>query len=160
MLVNNIKTTINLLKSAGIDASNISVFFLPNFKYIPAIHQLVESLSDPVQTVILSILSGVSINYNNSMKNLAIREGANFFDISKYFIDIVNNPEKYKSYYGEFATDSSLSVCVDTIDNPLNNQNMNYPLCQGFVFYNNVHPTTYTHKIVADEFEKYLDSKK
>jgi phospholipase/lecithinase/hemolysin len=52
------------------------------------------------------------------------------------------------------------SVCVDTINNPLNNQNMNYPLCQGFVFYNKMHPTTYTHKIVADGFEKHLDSKK
>jgi phospholipase/lecithinase/hemolysin len=42
---------------------------------------------------------------------------------------------------------------------PPNNPDNNFPICKGFIFYNNIHPTTYTHKVIADKFEKYLDSK-
>jgi len=157
-LVKNIRTSVELLKDSGFKSSNIYVFALPNFKYVPAVRQLIEGFSSPVQSTILSILSYVSNNYNNSIKKMALNNGANFFDIGSDLIDIVEHKENYKDYYTEFATDNSLSMCIDTISQPLNNKNMNFPLCEGFIFYNNMHPTTYTHKIIADKFQQYLST--
>lgn len=160
LLVNNIRTSIELLRDSGVPAKNIYVFGLPNFKYVPAVRSLISSFSDTNQSIILGLLSAVSINYNNSMKKLVIKEGVNFYDVGKLFIEIIKTPETFIDYYDALATDNPLYFCTNTIDNPLNNTDNNFPLCKGFVFYNNIHPTTYTHKIIADDFEKELSSKK
>ena len=135
------------------------VFGLPNFKYVPAVRSLVSDFSNTVQQMTLSLLSAVSINYNNSIEKLNIQENTNFFNVGKLFIELIKNPNKYKSYYSDFATDDPLYFCANTINTPLNNPDNNFPICKGFIFYNNIHPTTYTHKVIADKFEKYLDSK-
>lgn len=158
LLNNNISLDIKLLKQAGVPAKNIYVVGLPNFKYVPAVRDLISGFSKSIQTTVLNVLSIVSLNYNNSMRKITIEEGTHFFDFSSLFIDLIKNRDKYLSYYGKYATDDALVSCTATIDNPLADSEMNFPLCKGFMFYNNIHPTTYSHKIIADKFKESLAS--
>ncbi|AIT09226.1 hypothetical protein LO80_04045 [Candidatus Francisella endociliophora] len=159
LLVNNVKTSIKLLENFGIKPKNIYVFALPNFKYVPAVHQLISEFPNSVQTVISSILSAVSINYNNSLRSMANHEGANFFDVGKYLIELVKDPQnpEYEQYFGK-VNNNPFSMCVDTITTPSKNMEENFPICKGYIFYNKMHPTTYTHNIVADKFQEFVNT--
>ena len=161
LLVNNVQTSIELLESYGIKPRNIYVFALPNFKYVPAVHQLIAGFPSTAQTIITSLLSAMSINYNNILEFMANHKGANFYNVSSDLASLVKDPQnpKYTEYFGK-VNDNPFSMCSDTITTPSNNPDENFPICKGYIFYNNMHPTTYTHKMIADNFEKYLKSKK
>lgn len=161
LLVNNVSISVDLLEAYGIQPENIYVFALPNFKYVPAVHQLIAGFSNTTQKIISSLLSTMSINYNNSLKYMANHKGANFYNASNDLTSLVKDSQnpKYAKYFGKVNSDP-FSMCSDTIVTPSNNPEENFPVCKGYIFYNKMHPTTYTHNIIADEFVKFLDSKR
>ena len=44
LLAKNVNSSIKELKSFGVKSSNIYVFAIPNFKYVPAVHELLEGM--------------------------------------------------------------------------------------------------------------------
>lgn len=156
-LVNNVETSVTLLQAYGIKPRNIYVFALPNFKYVPAVNQLISGFPNAAQTIISTLLSAMSINYNNSLKYMANHKGSNFYNVSNNLIDLVKSPQdpQYTKYFGQ-VNNNVFSMCSDTITTPSNNPEENFPICKGYIFYNKMHPTTYTHKLIADKFENSL----
>lgn len=158
LLVSNVKTSIKLLKDFGVNPKNIYVFALPNFKYVPAVQELIQGFPSTAQSVISTLLNTMSNTYNYSLKSMTNKQGANFFDVGSIFIDLIKNPQnpEYKKFYGSINSDT-LSMCTDTISTPSNNPQENFPICKGYIFYNDMHPTTYTHHLVADKFEEFAN---
>lgn len=144
--IRNLLEAKDTLVAAGVNVNNIYVINLPDISRTPAANALTNG-----NKTILGILSAVSQSYNN---NLLSALSENIFDqhnlpknhvLSAYdwFNDILNNPAKYN------LTNTTDSCVTDKQD----------PLCNGFVFFNDKHPTVAVGEIIGQNVAAAINAK-
>lgn len=81
-----------------------------------------------------------------------------YFDVYALFTEALMNPEKHG-----FSSDKLLSTCYDSEDDALPESSTIEPLtdkhtCNGYLFFDPVHPTALVHKMLAERAQLLLDS--
>lgn len=140
-ILNLLKAKNELIK-AGVSPSQIYVINLPDLSKIPAAVEL--SVSNPA---ILTMLHATTIAFNSNLA-AALTAGdtahalpaSHIFSAQNLFDRVIKNPEKFNLV----NVDES---CV---------KNNATPLCEGYLFFNEKHPTVAAGEIIAAAFKKKL----
>ncbi|MBD2438618.1 SGNH/GDSL hydrolase family protein [Nostoc sp. FACHB-110] len=129
--VNNISQALGLLAQAG--AKNILVFNLPNLGALPAAKNgrdpiTLEQSTTAFNTGLATTIAALDKNYDLNIVS---------FDAYSLFDEVIHNP----SIYG---FNDVTNPCLTRLD-----------VCQQdpskFLFWDDVHPTTFAHKLIADK---------
>lgn len=152
--IHNTVKAVKLLMGHGISADNIYVLNLPNFSMVPAITSLVEgNISNSVlRSMALTSISLISKGYNTWLKSdLVLSTWGKFssshvFEIDVLFLEVYNNNDHLHQKLG--ITEPAARTCVD---------GKKLPLCKGFLFYNDMHPTTNIHQYLAAQLQSYIE---
>lgn len=152
--IHNTVKAVKLLMDKGVSADNIYVLNLPNFSMVPAITGLVDdNISNSVlRSTALTSISLISKGYNTWLKSdLALSTWGKFppshvFEIDALFLEVYNNKDNLHGKLG--ITEPVATTCVD---------GKKLPLCKGFLFYNDMHPTTRVHQYLAKQLQSYIE---
>ena len=138
-LIRNITTSINLLVDDGYDAKNIYLFGIFNFKDEPASHAGYNAFV----RVLLSTLSN-NINYN--IKQVALKHGANYYNVPTVVSKEIAIAEKIPNF-------NIFNDCTETLrmNQPYSGDEV-YPFCKNYLFYNGVHPAEKLQRAIAKGF--------
>ncbi|MDJ0729431.1 MAG: SGNH/GDSL hydrolase family protein [Crocosphaera sp.] len=136
--LSNIETAINSL--VGIGAENIIVFNLPNIGDVPLVNQSVDGICPSDNQFDGDCLNDLTVAHNDGLASLLADFSSDIdlipVDINTLFNNIINNPSSPFTNVTDGCFDSTVpSVC----SNP-----------DEFFFWDNVHPTTRGHQLIAD----------
>ncbi|AUS99328.1 PEP-CTERM sorting domain-containing protein [Nostoc sp. CENA543] len=127
----NLDTAVRSL--AGVGAKNFLVVNLPNLGDIPGTN------GNPIQSNLLNNLTGL---HNQGLSSIltTLKQDLpttkiNIFDINALFSQAINSPDTFKFANVSQSCLSRLDICE--------------PQKNKFLFWDNLHPTTYTHQIIA-----------
>ncbi len=151
--IENIVKSVRLLIKSGVPAQHIYVLNLPNFSMVPAVQGLLSKhiQNQKVFDASLSIISFISDIYNLSLKtNLVLHTYGKFspahvFPVDKLFLSVYFNKDNIKKTLG-----------LDKASNITCAQAQALPVCQGYLFYNSMHPTTAVHQYLAKVLQDYI----
>ncbi|MFZ9035907.1 MAG: SGNH/GDSL hydrolase family protein [Francisellaceae bacterium] len=150
--IDNTISAVNLLLDHGVSADNIYVLNLPDFAMVPAVRSLLaQKLKNPRDDkMALYAVSMISDLYNLTLKNdLFIKTYGRFkpdhvFGLDKRFLAIYENKQIQRA----LRIDKPVGLtCVKA--NAL-------PYCRGFLFYNDMHPTSPMHAYLAGQLKAYI----
>ncbi|MEO1944158.1 MAG: SGNH/GDSL hydrolase family protein [Candidatus Thioglobus sp.] len=134
----NLKTAVQLLLNNGVKANNIYVFNLPDMSKTPAAIKLANG-----NKLILDAISMLSGVYNFALQSTLTGKNMlqynHVFKVNKLFKLIHNNKDVDSKYGFKYLTND----CV------LDQQ---APVCTGYVFYNDKHPTLGVENMLTDYF--------
>ena len=148
--VNNINEAKNKLIDAGVKSDQIYILTLPDSSKTPAVLTSDSSWKWYITKILFTLSSTLSETVNNFNRQLVFQheEGkyaiprSHYIDIADLFDRMITSP----NLYGLRNIDGSCVLKNGT------------PVCSGFLFYNNQHPTTYVYKIIADKVASVLNS--
>ncbi|MFC5474299.1 SGNH/GDSL hydrolase family protein [Paraherbaspirillum soli] len=142
----------NLIKAGG---KNILVLTLPNVSAAPIFKYRTNGSKVAAQVLDLnkrlaSLVSSLQAQYGSSL-NIRL------FDTYALFNDLLNNPAKYNV---SNTVESCLNINADSSLNYLKTQTPRSQCTDPdtFVFWDTLHPTTHTHKLLADQITGYLNA--
>ena len=138
-LLKNIKQWIQLQLQAGATKDHIFVGTLLDFSFVPAARELAKG-----NTLILDGLSVISFILNHEIESTvsSVLPKKQVLPFHKWIKTVFTHPEEY-GIKEKLAHRS----CID--DNA-------QPNCEGYAFFNGKHPTTKTHKVIAQFISSYL----
>lgn len=140
--IKNLKQAVIMLIQSGVPAQNIYVVNLPNLADTPAAQSFVNGrksmrymLVAMTETYNFMLRSYLVFNYLHASFNLP---NGNIISVNAEFSDILKNHQR-------LGFDKLLQSCV---------QEGATPYCHGYMFFNEKHPTTKAHELLA----KYIES--
>ncbi len=150
--IRNTTKAVQILLNKGVPAEHIFVFDLPNFSLVPSIISLVnENIQNPMlRKFALRLISATSTLYNSWLKTelvLATRGAfspAQLFSTSDLLTAIKDNKDDIRQRLGIHQPLSQSCTAAKQL-----------PVCAGFFFYNDMHPTTTVHAFIAEQFKVY-----
>lgn len=139
----------NKLIDAGVSPSMIYIMNLPDLSKVPAVITGDGSWEFYVKKILLTItstLSEVSRDYNSELlmqdtQDKYFLSHSHYIDVAHFFNELITNPDKYQL---NNVTESCVAKNAT-------------PSCNGYVFYNDKHPTTIVYKILSDDLLLLLD---
>lgn len=136
--LSNIETAINSLVEIG--AENIMIFNLPNLGDIPLNNQSVDGICPDDNQFDGDCLNDLIMDHNNGLSNLLTSFSSEVnvipVDVNTLFNNIINSPSSIFANVTDACLDSTIpQVC----SNP-----------DEFLWWDNIHPTTVGHQLVAD----------
>lgn len=148
----NITRAVNELIDHGVNPSQIMILNLPNFSMVPAIYSLVtENIQKPIlQKMALQAISLFSQSYNALLQYTLIYASGykitenQIFHIDQLFLDVYKNPQQ-QQIIG--ITHDVNTTCLS--------QNTSGD-CKGYIFYNEMHPTTEVHQYLSQQLNEYI----
>lgn len=151
--IDNIVKTVKILMQHGVPVANIYVLNLPNFSMVPALTNLVDEHihSHIMRQSVLAVISSILQMYNLSLQtNLVLQTLGEFpanhvFPIDRLFLDVYFNKANVLASIG--ITKPTDLTCADA---------KGLPYCNGFLFYNGMHPTTMVHRYLASQLLHYI----
>ncbi|GEM_PF-1778046 len=151
--IDNILDAVNILLEHNVNPDNIYVLNLPNFAIVPAIVDLVDSkVTDPsLRKLALFVIKYISYSYNIWLKSelVLVTKGkfspTHVFSTEEVLFDIANNKEGVQQQLG--ISEPLSLTCTGSNKTPL---------CEGFFFFNHLHPTTKVHKYLAKRMNQYI----
>ena len=151
--ISNLTEAVTLLLEHGVPPRHIYVFNLPNFAMVPAITGLVkEKLSGSISRwAALSAISLISRSYNIWLKSELVLATWGAFPpshvipVDSWFLEVYNNKDSLHKELG--ITEPVPLSCAKAGA---------LPHCNGFLFYNHMHPTSVIHHYLAERFVKQL----
>ena len=137
----------------GVPVENIYVLNLPNFSMVPALTNLIDEHihSHIMRQSVLAVISSISQMYNLSLQtNLVLQTLGEFpanhvFAIDRLFLDVYFNKANVLASIG--ITKPVDLTCAKGED---------LPYCNGYLFYNGMHPTTMVHRYLASQLFDYI----
>lgn len=141
--ISNILRAKDMLVNAGVSPRQIYVIDLPDLSKTPAAVNFTKGNS-----LLLGALSMLTNSYNTNLRialaynllNGANLPASHIYSANHLFKEIVNDPQK-------FGFDNVKESCVDR---------QAVPYCQGYVFFDDKHPTSASGRIMAKRFADYL----
>ncbi len=151
--IDNIVKAVKILMQHGVPVANIYVLDLPNFSMVPALTNLIDEHihSHMMRQSVLAVISSISQMYNLSLQtNLVLQTLGEFpanhvFPIDRLFLDVYFNKDNVLANIG--ITKPVDLTCADA---------KGLPYCNGFLFYNGMHPTTTVHRYLASQLLDYI----
>lgn len=142
--INNLLAAKDKLIAAGVSAEQIYIIDLPNLAKAPAAKILVKN-----NAALLKIFELVTTLYNANLRLALVYNVFNFhnlpathiFSVNDLFTKMQNDPQKYH-------LSNMQDSCTDVADA--------LPGCEGYLFFNEKHPSTHLGKIMGDEFANFL----
>lgn len=153
--IDNIVKAVKILMQHGVSVENIYVLNLPNFSMVPALTNLVDEHihSHIMRQSVLAVISSISQMYNLSLQtNLVLQTLGEFpanhvFPIDRVFLDVYFNKANVLASIG--ITKPVDLTCADA---------KGLPYCNGYLFYNGMHPTTMVHRYLARQLQHYIET--
>ncbi|KAJ3046152.1 hypothetical protein HK097_001005, partial [Rhizophlyctis rosea] len=145
-LAQTLRTSAQKLLSAG--AQNIVIFTLPPIESTPAGQNLTETASQAATLVLLDT--------NTEIKNLTTVQGVKVYDVYETFTGVTAQPAKFGITNGNEAClinhgDFEEAGNMNTRATPRYCSNPD-----GYVFWDDVHPTTAAHRVLAQNFTEWV----
>jgi phospholipase/lecithinase/hemolysin len=132
--IGNLSQALSTLASVG--AKNFLVVNLPNLGSTPLLNN--TSASSAFNTLAQAHNSSLNTALGNLSQSLGSDVNIISFDVNSLFSEAINNPQ-------QFGFTNVTNACI------LNLQCVTNPNVQKeFLFWDNIHPTTTTHEIIAD----------
>lgn len=136
--VNNIKQAVQLLITAGVPAQNIYVINLPNLSRTPIAIDAAHG-----KNILLYTFTAIC-----DIFNIALRAELSF----DYLHAQYNLPNSHiissNSLFNGILKSESQKIFTHHVDDCVANHAI--PYCEGYIFFNNKHPTTKVHQLIAD----------
>ncbi len=136
----NIAETIDIIVEAG--ARDIVICNLPNFGRVPA----AEEYFGPASVVVGEFGNAISLNYDFQLDLVIQAKRCLYPDVTFYYLDIYGLVE---------------DVCLDPnkygFDNVTDRKEYNLETDDIYLFYDEVHPTTYAHHLIAAKAYELLN---
>ena len=137
--IKNTMLAVKLLVDNGLPAENIVIVNLPDLSLVPGIKQISKL------KIVTEFVHLISAEYNQMLKfklRHSIYKKVNIVNIYNFLrflaIDKLN----------EFGIINSEGACTDNVKN--------LEVCDGYLFYNDKHPTLKVHKLIAQSVEECL----
>lgn len=148
----NITKSVNALIKSGVKPQQIIILNLPNFSMVPAIHSLVANgiENSIMQNTALKAISYFSDGFN-ALLSYSLIYGTGFqlsdnqiYPIDQLFLSVYHDPDIQK--------DIGITHELNT---PCLSEHPNGD-CKGYLFYNEMHPTTEVHQYLAQKLKQYI----
>lgn len=142
--VKNLKQAVILLIQAGVPAQNIYVINLPNLSHTPSALSKAHG-----QKSFLYILSTISEFFNIMLRiQLAFDYLHPSFNLPNSHI--ISSEKLFQNILNNHQQEGFLYPTKDCVKNKAT------PYCEGYLFFNNIHPTTKVHQMIAHCVEDTL----
>ncbi len=141
------------LIAAGATATNIFVIDLPDYSFVPVVISLVDGkiTSPGKRRAAFMLVSLASALYNSWLKldlvigNRGQLPSSQLFSSERLLSDIYHDKDQLQHHLGLTQPISSSCAAAEQL-----------PLCTGFFFYNDMHPTTVIHRYLAEQLGNYI----
>ncbi|WP_116962985.1 SGNH/GDSL hydrolase family protein [Fastidiosibacter lacustris] len=151
--IDNIVKAVKRLMVKGVSVQNIYVLNLPDFSMVPGVRGLLDAhiknkyLYQGISVLISAVsqLYNTGLSVNLVLKTFGVFPANHVYSIDKLFLEVYFNKDEILQKLG--LNQSVKVTCV---------QMKETPLCQGFLFYNGIHPTTVVHQYLAKELIKHI----
>lgn len=151
--IDNTLDGVQLLLDSGVSPDNIYVLNLPNFSLVPAVIDLVDSRisNRALRKLALLVVKLVSSAYNLWLKTELVLAThgrlapGHVFSTEGVLFDIAHDEDGIQQRLG--ITEPLTLPCTSA---------RKTPVCSGFFFFSDLHPTTAVHEYLAQELNGYI----
>lgn len=143
VLTNHV-AAIGTLLEVGVSPDQVLVIDLPDISMTPAARNIASELAgdnDQAYAVLIQSMSELSQAFNGQLESvLADFKSVKLFSAAELFINIAADPQAY-------GIENDVGDCV---------ADGRAPQCNGYIFFNDKHPTTIIHQIFAENLARIV----